>query len=253
LFDTYHNIFNKRGEDYDIAMKKFPYARKNEFIETLGEIDMTEINHILDVPSGGGYLKKKIGNEIDVTEFDPAVKFSQKHKPLKSSKKFDMVYCLATLHHVENKNKFISDSLNLLNNKGYLCIGDVLINSKESVFLDEFVGRYNNMGHDGLYLENNADILSGYASKNGKLVRNQYKECPWVFATEEEMLFFFRTLFSLKSISDEELLVNIDRYLGVVETEGQSISVNFSLLFVTYVNQRSGSEGLDNNVSMPFN
>jgi len=86
----------------------------------------------------------------------------------------------------------------------------------------------------GLYLENEKEISKSLATKNYKLIRSKYQECPWEFVSKKDMLFFFRKLFSLKNITDKELFKKIDEYLGIVKLENERISVNFNLLFITY-------------------
>ena len=55
--NDYQVIFQKRAADYHYAMQQFPEARKHEFDNLFSGINFENEIHLLDVPSGGGYLR----------------------------------------------------------------------------------------------------------------------------------------------------------------------------------------------------
>ena len=58
----YANIFNQRGLDYHKAMLMLPRSRDNEFLNISNQVEYLSEMTIIDMPSGGNYLKAFLPN-----------------------------------------------------------------------------------------------------------------------------------------------------------------------------------------------
>ena len=76
VFDTYKDIFNKRGKAYHEAMALAPDARKQEFDLILEQAQIKEGQTICDMPSGGGYLQYYLPEfDIDLISVESSREF----------------------------------------------------------------------------------------------------------------------------------------------------------------------------------
>ena len=74
--NDYRVIFQERAKDYHFAMQQFPNVRSNEFDRLIMSTDFSTIHTILDVPAGGGYLKKFVPSGVNVISTDFSEGFS---------------------------------------------------------------------------------------------------------------------------------------------------------------------------------
>jgi SAM-dependent methyltransferase len=237
---SYNDIFKQRGHLYDQAMKKYSYARDHEFTQLFTYVDFTNIINIADIPSGGSYLTRFLPSNCQIDAIEPCDSLS--HTPSQHSNHllenislpthhYDLVVCLAAIHHISNKQLFIGSLYNALKNNGYLCIADVAHNNTINVFLDEFAGRHNGTGHSGEYIDSST-ITGIIEPLGGVILSNKEIPCPWVFSDEESMLDFCKLLFGLKNISDEELLQALNHYVGISYNES-TVQLQWQLLYAT--------------------
>jgi SAM-dependent methyltransferase len=239
---NYADIFNHRGNDYDAAMRNYPKARDEEFLQLFKDIDISGFTRVLDCPAGGGYLQKYLPVGCEISALDPSDGFLAKSASVLKvdfqhlefpENYFDAAVCLAALHHIEPKAPFLSSMARSVAPGGYLFVADVLKNSKESIFLDEFVGLYNQTGHEGSFLIEDSGYLNQLTGQEAELIRYQYLPCAWRFDSESESTLFCRQLFGMSGISDADLLAALKSYIGFRHDEGR-VLLDWSLLYATY-------------------
>jgi SAM-dependent methyltransferase len=237
---AYQTMFNARGHSYEQAMQYCPAAREQEFRQLFRGVDISRLTRVLDIPAGGGYLKPYLAADSQLDSLDPCENFKaisggrriDLNQMTLRTDHYDAVVCLAALHHISNKQAFISALLAALHNKGSLLLADVAAGSGEAAFLDEFAGRYNQTGHRGDYLsaDQRPDYLHGSATM--QLLAYEMRDCHWHFADQQQMLHFCRLLFGLvKQQSDRDLMAALERYVGVGTVAG-GWTLQWRLLYV---------------------
>ena len=224
----YLAIFEKRGQSYDRAMQTCPAARDAEFLRLLDNIDTAAARCILDVPSGGGYLAKFFPPTAEIHSLEPCREFTPKLPHLTSdidletlslqADTYDLVVCLAAIHHVKNKAAFFAQCHAALQPGGRFCIGDISRSNPIAAFLDGFAGAHNGTGHNGYYLTPE-DTRALAASTGFTVFEIAEKDCPWAFTSQAAMLDFCRLLFGL-TVSDDALLQALDTHIGTSEHQG---------------------------------
>jgi len=235
----YELIFEQRGISYDTAMQRYPYARDAEFRALFSEVDCSAVRKVADIPSGGGYLTRFLPLDCDIDCFEPCDTFKSHHGtrlidleqiPLPSNE-YDVVVNLAAIHHIDNKQHFISSLFNSLKPNGYLCIGDIMAESNIAQFLDNFAGKHNGTGHKGrfLTLRSIGDIA---LPSDYRLVENKSKPCEWIFDDEVALLDFCRLLFGLYDISDMTLFTALRDIVGISYRDNK-VRLLWHLLYVT--------------------
>jgi SAM-dependent methyltransferase len=236
----YELIFEQRGQEYDAAMQRFPLARKAEFERLFDEVDFSSIKHLADIPSGGGYLRAFAPEHCEIDYIEPCGDFrpDNAHQvdvgldeivlPIEA---YDLIVCLAAIHHVKAKRVFLNNMYKALKPGAYLCIGDVLRESPIANFLDHFAGKHNGTGHAGRYLE--IDTVPDILEPGGSVIlTNEEKRCSWRFSDEADMLAFCRLLFGLKNLGNQDLLRALEEYVGVLRLE-DGVALDWRLLYVT--------------------
>jgi len=236
----YEKIFEQRGSDYDLAMQRFPNARDAEFSSLFDGIDITPVKQIADIPSGGGYLSAFVPQDCYIDAIEPCGEFHPENahqldvgldQIVLSAQTYDLIVCLAAIHHIEAKSVFLASLYKALKPGAYLCIADVPRGSSIGEFLDDFAGKHNGTGHSGMYLETNTvpDILQPLGAE---ILCCEEKPCPWFFDNESDMLAFCRLLFGLKAVGEQDLLKALDDYVGFSRVD-KGISLNWRLLYLT--------------------
>ncbi|WP_133478190.1 class I SAM-dependent methyltransferase [Cognatilysobacter segetis] len=232
----YAAIFAIRGERYHRAMTRSPGARAAEFARLFDRHPVEAGQHVLDLPAGGGYLGSYLprGARLTARELTPGFHGNVEVVPLTGTDltglgPFDHAVCLAALHHVEDPAAVLARMAGRLAPGGVLHFADVAQGSGISRFLDGFVGRYNETGHDGRYLD--ADALPLSPDLGGAVTRVEDAACPWHFADEAEMLAFCSDLFGLSDCPRQALLDALARDVGIDAT-GDGICLRWRLTYV---------------------
>jgi SAM-dependent methyltransferase len=133
------------------------------------------------------------------------------------------------MHHVRDQVAAVREWHRLLKPGGTLVVGDAETDSPTAHFLDDVVGRYNSMGHEGAYLSASFAAALGEAAFHR--IRMESRAYTWDFASRAEMLDFCRVLFALDlEPCDGELLGGIEQTIGFVE-DGQRCAMQWALLF----------------------
>lgn len=100
--NDYRAIFQKRANDYHFAMQEYKNVRANEFNSLISSIDFSTITEVLDIPSGGGYLKNHLPKHVNATFTDFSEGFVNESVKLVSPEKlpfecntFDVIFSLS--------------------------------------------------------------------------------------------------------------------------------------------------------------
>lgn len=234
----YGDIFDLRGDAYAQAMVRWPAARDAEFAALFDKAPVLSGQQVLDVPAGGGYLRARLA-EACVTGLEFSEGFSAGVpvvQPLgdwvaalagAGAAMFDHVVCLAALHHIQEGDAFVRRLLTLLGEGGVLHMADVPLGSKVADFLDGFVGRYNQTGHNGLYRAADPQAWG----RLGRVLRCEERVVPWRFATDADMLAFTAGLFGVKDCPAPALVQALESQVGVVR-DADGVSLQWRLWYV---------------------
>lgn len=217
---NYKDIFDKRGNSYNEAMVLYPDIRKNEFLQALNKLNLENKVTILDIPSGGGYLKKLLPSHCHYLPYDFSNTFSEKitEKIDTEFKNLDIAISIAGVHHFEDKTVFFKNVLNMLSKDGVFVLSDVEKDSKEAIFLDNFVDKYTETGHSGIFLSDHTNKELKKAGFN--IQDSNIESCFWVFNNEDEIIIFFNLLFGLKNCPDKEIIHVAYNNLNCYKEEG---------------------------------
>jgi len=238
---NYEAIFNLRGSAYDLAMKYFPFARIEEFMQVISAAAIHSGMVVADVPAGGGYLKNFLPNDVVCYEHEACDAFhggAANANAITSLVPFpwenasiDVLISLAGLHHQQDKTAFFKEAFRVTKPKGKMIVSDVMEKSDVALFLDDFIGNHNSTGHEGIYLNANTEKEIQAA---GWVVENVSKnDFAWKFDSTKSMILFCKKLFDLPNTSDEVVLEAIHQYLGMMDCPDGSIGMHWQLLTIT--------------------
>jgi hypothetical protein len=228
----YKNIFRHRGRSYDLAMSDYPNARDQEFHALFNRSPINPNETILDVPSLGGYLKKYCPKDTKVLslDFSESINNIQVVSPYEkwNIPQVDRIVCLASIHHIQNLNLFLSNLSSHIKNNGLIHLADVSLNSNVAYFLDEFIGKYTSTGeHKGLYY-NWHDIKF---PKDLSVLSISDIQCPWLFDSKTDMINYCKLLFDLQNVSDDQILSGLEKYIGYQEINNR-IYLSWHLTYI---------------------
>ena len=232
--NDYRTIFQKRANDYHTAMQLYPNVRFHEFNHLISGCDFSGVTTILDVPSGGGYLKPYIPNHVTVHFADFSEGFTKEavqivtpeELPFKNNS-FDAVFSLSGMHHLKNVSQFVHECIRVTSVGGEFVFADVKKDTNVAIFLNEFVNEYNSSGHYGdFFTENYFDIHPTLQNYN---IVVQYHEYPFVFSDSHEMIHFFKLFFGLDKADHTIIYEGIHDILGLKNTS-KGLEVNWGLL-----------------------
>jgi ubiquinone/menaquinone biosynthesis C-methylase UbiE len=232
--NDYQIIFQKRATNYHYAMQQFPEARKHEFDNLFSGINFENDIHLLDVPSGGGYLRNYTPKNTKVTLGDFSEGFAingiQLVTPEKlpfESNTFDAVFSLSGMHHLKDVPQFIRECLRVTKTGGSFIFADVKKGTSVDVFLNEFANTYNSLGHKGDFFQETS--FEAFTDIQSCISNCQYKEYPFLFANTSDMITFFKLFFGLDKASNSIIHEGIENILGIKNTS-KGIEVNWGLL-----------------------
>ena len=232
--NDYQIIFQKRAADYHYAMQQFPEARKHEFDNLFSGINFENEIHLLDVPSGGGYLRNYTPKNTKVTLGDFSEGFAIDEIQLVTPEKlpfesntFDAVFSLSGMHHLKNVPQFIRECLRVTKTGGSFFFADVKKGTSVDVFLNKFVNTYNSLGHKGDFFQETS--FEAFEDIQSCIKNCKYQEYPFLFSAVSDMITFFKLFFGLDKADDPTILHGIEQILGTKTTD-KGIEVNWGLL-----------------------
>jgi SAM-dependent methyltransferase len=232
--NDYQKIFEKRADDYHYAMQRYPDVRVYEFKSLIGSTDFGGIKNVLDIPSGGAYLKKYLPKNIELTSADFSEGFTNEYIQLAnpsqftySDNSFDLVLSLSGLHHLNDVPKFVNECLRVLKQNSSFIFSDVKKDTTVDFFLNEFVNKYSSLGHNGIFFTENS--FDEFPLLKQKIIRTQYNQYPFVFKDKSDMLCFFSYFFGLDKANENIIYDGIRDILGIKSTEN-GLEVDWGLI-----------------------
>ena len=243
MFDTYADIFEKRGQAYHEAMRRFPCARDREFNALVDRIKPSAGSLIVDMPSGGGYLRNYLPeDDIQLIAVETTKAFYEQCREDERTKRqlsplsdtalpansVDVVVSMAGMHHVENRSAVFAEVHRILKPGGRFCVADVEEDSVWDGFLNTFVHEHNSMGHEGEFINDifRADLTaSGFSVTSDQLV-----EYTWDFDSVDDMITYCTLMFGLDRATPEEVEQGIRRYQGY--SARGTVQMNWGLRFI---------------------
>ena len=202
---SYEEIFDSRGSRYDRAMRQFPDARRQEFEQLVMRAELRPEMVIADVPAGGGYLKPYLPQSCTWLGHEPCSSFTHHGKSTTGAgpllplpwpdASIDVAVSLAGVHHIKDKRPLFSELHRVVKKNGRFVLSDVATGSSVAHFLDDYVGRYNSTGHEGIFLDDHtlAELdESGWDVKSAEQVHFH-----WKFSGYKEMGIFCNGLFDV--------------------------------------------------------
>lgn len=242
---SYDELFQFRGSSYDTAMQAFPGARDQEFFQVL-RYAMPEAGMVVaDVPAGGGYLKQYLPEGAVWRPHEPCSSFTN-HKNLQAEKtdtplcplpwehcEVDVLVSIAGIHHVDDKLPLFREFFRVVRPGGKLVISDVAEDSPVAEFLDEYVGKYNSTGHDGVFL--NAETVGKLEEAGWVYDSSAMEKFFWVFDDRHSMALFCHGLFDICKTEPEHTIAEIESRLGVVELSDGRVGMKWELMTVSSV------------------
>ena len=218
----YLKSFKSRGHSYCTAVNLYNNVLDEEIITAVDNLQLEKNDVLLNVFAGGIPIDKYIRNDLNInylaidmhTDFivDSIKKFTFDKIPI-DSKSVDKIICLATLHHlnIDERRILYKELYRILIPGGRLVIADVIDNSPQAKWLNEFVNTYNSNGHKGLFFTKDDSNL---IKDNGFSVDTLIHEYNWNFKNDRDLLHFCKLLFGLDLCTDDNLLLNsIKKYL----------------------------------------
>lgn len=231
---NYEGIFARRGSHYDAAMRRWPQARRDDFLLPLQWAGLRAGERLIDVPAGGGYLRPYLPPDCDWFGHEPCASFEvgrgapdRPLLPLPWPDHFaHAAISIAGVHHLEDKQPLFDELARTLLPGGRLVLADVHADSAVARFLDDFVGHHNSTGHRGHYLDAGTPAQLGRSGFT--VLRAESLRYCWWFADPAEMGAFCRLLFDIEGVADAEIADAIEKHLGTVERDGR-IGMNWAL------------------------
>ncbi|MBD2579636.1 class I SAM-dependent methyltransferase [Oscillatoria sp. FACHB-1406] len=243
MFPDYKDIFNARGIDYHQAMMEYPLARQLEFKNIISISDLEDNQTVGDLPSGGCYLNNFVKKKVKTISVETSVEFARNAKESENnltitcediskipllSETLDRAISLAGSHHLPSQPAFYREVHRLLKPGGLFCLADVREGSGVDGFLNVFVDRYNSMGHQGEFLNQNTTIELEAAGF--EILYASPIPYTWNFNSVEEMAYFCKRLFYIDRATEQQVIEAIEQYLGYQVSENQC-RMNWELFF----------------------
>lgn len=235
----YGGTFDARGGRYDDAMRRWPRVRDEEFAFALELADPQPGERVVDIPSGGGYLRERVPAGVEVIAVEASDAFVERGRaqgapPVAAGLRgeglapgrADVVLSLAGMHHEADHAALLAAWRRLLRPGGRVIAADVVSGSEQAAFLDGFVGEWNVTGHAGHYF--GADLAELGAAAGLVDVRVVDGSYHWWASSDAELVAFCTSLFGLDGVAPDQVLAALERGPGV-RREGERTGLRWGL------------------------
>ena len=224
----YLRSFTNRVHSYSNAIELYDNVLDEEIVTAINNLQLKKGDILLNVFAGGIPIDKYINNELNIKYLafdmhkdfiaDSIQQFTFDKIPLESNS-VNKIICLATLHHLnmDERNILYNEFYRILIPGGMLVIADVICDSPQAIWLNEFVDKYNTNGHKGMFFtENDSKLME----TNGFNVDVNIENYNWNFQDEKTLLHFCKLLFGLDLCNDNNVLLNsIKKYLHYTDNK----------------------------------
>lgn len=244
---SYAELFELRGSSYDQAMLAFPDARDEEFGQIIAALGPQPGDRIGDVPAGGGYMRDHMPDGCVWLGLEPCASFTN-HGDVAGSPEsspllplpwpddhLDGVCSLAGVHHIEDKTDLFREVQRVMRPDARFALSDVAEGSAVARFLDNFVGKWNSTGHEGVYL--NEATFAELGETGLRVERSEIKDFLWRFPDRDTMAAFCMKLFDISRAEQGDVAEAIEQRLGTAMLPGGGIGMNWSLMTIVSVNE----------------
>ncbi|MES2811158.1 MAG: class I SAM-dependent methyltransferase [Bacteroidota bacterium] len=235
--NDYNILFQDRANNYHLAMQEYPNVRIHEFKSLISSTNFSDLKMVLDIPSGGGYLKNHLPDHVNIISTDFSEGFKNDDIKLVSPEKlpfesnsFDAIFSLSGMHHLNNVPLFVEECLRILKKDRNFVFADVKKDSNVDFFLNNFLNEYSSLGHKGDFFYQN--YFEKHSNIQNKIIDCQYNEYPFLFNDETELIRFFKLFFGLDKASDIIILEGVRDILGIEKTS-KGLEVNWGLIQYT--------------------
>lgn len=207
---NYEKSFKNRIQSYLYAINTFPNVLNEEFKTAIKQLNLQSNDTILNIPGGGIPLDKYIDPKLNINYivYDTHKEFQSKtikycewnNIPLLSCS-VDKIICLASLHHLNifERINIYKEFYRILKPNGQLIIGDVINNSAQAKWLNNFVNKYNSNGHKGIFFnETDANLIE----QQNFHVETIIEHYDWIFDNDKNAMLFCKYLFGLDLINE---------------------------------------------------
>ena len=232
----YNMQFKTRVDGYLYATSKYETVMANENMTAVNILNPQNNDKILHIASVGVNIKKYIPSNvrIELVEVEQNEEFAKAGNvdninmtniPYKDNT-FDKVIVIATFHHLNNmeRNIIYKEIHRVLKTSGTFIMADVMKNSQQDHFLNEFVNMYNPNGHNGQFFDSSDLELF---QKSGFITEIKTMEYTWDFNSIEELNDFCYHFFNLKKLNQSDIYEEIQKYLTI----NQTLQWNWKLLY----------------------
>jgi len=232
----YNIQFKNRIDGYLYASSKYENVMANENMTAVNILNPQNNDKILHIASVGVNIKKYIPSNvrIELVEVEQNEEFAKAGNvdninmtniPYKDNT-FDKVIVIATFHHLNNmeRNIIYKEIHRVLKTSGTFIMADVMKNSQQDHFLNEFVNMYNPNGHNGQFFDSSDLELF---QKSGFITEIKTMEYTWDFNSIEELNDFCYHFFNLKKLNQSDIYEEIQKYLTI----NQTLQWNWKLLY----------------------
>lgn len=223
----YDAVFTRRGQSYAYAVNAYPDALAEEFAVAAEMCAADAGQTVINIPGACVDISRYLPRGVHYAAYETNVTFARLAElptctwtsiPVASASA-DRVLSLASLHHADadERRAFYTEVRRVLRpNGGAFIIGDVVAQSPQAAWLNEFVNTWNSVGHTGKFWSE-ADV--GLLKECGfTTVETTLRTYRWGFKDRHEMTDFCRHLFGLDKADDATIYSGLQTYLSATET-----------------------------------